>query len=173
MTMAIFIEQLDKNTNDTLEIAKSCSPSELTFKQDGKWSILEILEHIYMTDRIIHVIVSRPSNNLNHTQEIIGNEKIRKIMVDLRGDKIVSPERLKPKGDIHDVATFEKTFFQQRELLKQEIRAGKIVIDNRIHMHLFLGEMTISDWLNFIVHHTYRHLEQIKDILALKVNGAK
>lgn len=87
------------------------------------------------------------------------------MVVGFRTNRLVSPEILRPKGNIADVATFEKMFVEQRELIKQDLRSGKIIVDHRVHKHPFLGDFTISDWLNFLIYHTQRHLEQIKDIL--------
>ena len=128
--------------------------------------MLEVLEHIYLTDRIIHTIVSRPSDDKSSSEEIIGDDKMKNILVEQRTSKKVSaPEILKPKGSIKDLDTFENIFLAQRKAFKEDIVAGNIIIDNRIHKHPLLNEMTIADWLNFTVHHTQRHIEQIKEII--------
>jgi hypothetical protein len=168
MDIKDFIDRLNYTTNDILRIVKTCSLEQLNFKQGESWSIFEILEHLLLTDRLIYAIVSRPSSDMNSSAEIIGNEKIKRLMVEQRNRrKVIAPEILKPKREIKDLNTFEKDFLVQRERLKDDITTGKIVIDNRIHKHPFLNEMTITDWLNFTVHHSQRHIDQIKDILTL------
>jgi hypothetical protein len=163
MDRNLFIERLDNNTKKILQLVKSLTSSQLAFKEDSKWNILEILEHLYLTDKIIMTIISKPSENIHAAEDIYGTRKIKAILVDERDKKISSPEPLKPKGIFSDVFVGEKAFLQQRDTLKNSLRAGDIIIDNRIHKHPLLGEMTISDWLNFIIHHTERHIEQIKD----------
>ena len=124
-----------------------------------------ILEHIYLTDKIVIAIINRPTEKLHTDEEFIGNEKLKRWLVEKQAKKVKAPEMLEPKGDLKDVATFEKVFLAQRNLLKHQIEKGEIVIDNRIHKHPMLGEMTISDWLYFLIHHTQRHLEQAKELI--------
>jgi DinB superfamily len=165
MDINIFIERLDNTTNDTLQTVKLCSKEQLNHKQGDKWSILEILEHLYLTDNIIFTIISRPTIDISPSSEIVGNEKMKTILVDQRDQKLITPEMLKPVGKINNLAVFEQVFLSQRETLKNNISTGKLTIDNRVHKHPILNDMTIIDWLNFTIHHTQRHIEQIKDLL--------
>lgn len=166
MDLENFVENLDHTTNTVLQVAKDCSPEQLHFKEAGKWSVLEILEHLYLTDRVIFTIISRPSETISPSSEIVGNEALQKILVEKRGHKIISPDMLQPKGEIKDLDALVNLFTSQRETLKKDLLGNKIVIDNRVHKHPFLGEMTIADWLNFTIHHTQRHLEQINELGA-------
>ncbi len=166
MDIKDFTDRLNKTTNDILQTVKNCSPEQLNIKKDEHWSVLEILEHLYLTDRIIYTIISRPSANINPSPEIVGNDRIKKLLVEERHQKLNAPEILKPKGEIKDLDIFEKVFLAQRETLKDHILTGKILVDNRIHKHPLVNEMTITDWLNFTIHHSQRHLEQIKDTIA-------
>lgn len=161
-----YFQDLNENTNDTLLLVKSCPPAILNNSNNDKWSVLQILEHICMTEKLICVLVSKPSDKEAETNELLGNDKIKKLVVEKREYKVMAPESLIPKGDIKDQEGFAQIFLQQRDKLKQDIQTGILIIDNRIHKHPMLGEMTIKDWLNFLIHHTQRHLEQIKDLLA-------
>ncbi|OFY85616.1 MAG: hypothetical protein A3F72_10645 [Bacteroidetes bacterium RIFCSPLOWO2_12_FULL_35_15] len=163
MPVNSYIKTLDEHTTYTLQLVKSCPPTLQADNINDTWSILQILEHICMTEKLICMLLSKPADKTAETNELFGNDKIKKMVVENRGYKVKAPESLIPKGDIKDVKEFEKVFLQQRDLLKQEIQTGKITFDNRIHKHPVLGEMTIIDWLNFLIHHTQRHLEQIKD----------
>jgi uncharacterized damage-inducible protein DinB len=167
MDLANFIKILDNNTNDTLQLAKSCSASQLNFCKSESWSILQILEHICNADKIIFYIISRPSVKISESTELVGDASLKKILIEQRGQKkYTAPDILEPKGNIPDLESFEKLFLEQRNSLKQDIQTKKLIIDNRIHSHPIMGEMTISDWLNFLVNHTQRHLEQIKDTIT-------
>lgn len=161
-----YYQRLDKNTREALILAEECSAPELAHKHEGKWSSLEILEHIVLTEHLVLAFLMKRSDKIAETDEIFGFEKLDKLIVQFRARKVSAPEVLHPKGSITDVEGFRKVFLDQRELLKQSISSGKIVIDNRVHKHPFLGEMTIRDWLNFVPLHAQRHLDQIKDLLA-------
>ena len=165
MEFNTYFQALDNNTDSTLQLAKSFPSALITVSTNDKWSILQILEHICMTEKLICGIVSKSSDKSAETNELLGNDKIKKLVVEKREYKVIAPDILFPKGDMRDLKDFEKVFLEQRNLLKQDIQTGKLLIDNRIHKHPMLGEMTIKDWLNFLIHHTQRHLEQIKDKL--------
>ncbi len=161
-----YFAALDENTNHVLQLTKSCTTVQLSQSENEKWTVLQILEHIYLTDKIVIAIINRPSEKLHTNEEFIGNEKLKRWLVEKQTTKVKAPEMLEPKGTWSDVASFEKAFLAQRNLLKQQIEKGEIVVDNRIHKHPMLGEMTISDWLYFLIHHTQRHLEQAKKIIG-------
>lgn len=157
---------LNSSSRETIQLARSCSAKQLNFKPEGKWGILEILEHICLTDKIIHRLISKPTNKISKSAEIFGNKKLKHIVAEGRTKKIEAPEIVKPKGEIQDVDTFEKLLLKQRAKLKRDLETGEIVVDNRMIKHFAMGEMTISDWLNLVVHHTQRHLKQIDELIT-------
>ncbi len=165
MEISEYINRLDKNTETAIALAKSCTPELLNQKPDTGWSIAQVLEHICMTELSVCKRISKPSEKSNETATIYGNEKMEKILVGYRDRKVAAPGFLEPKGDITSAEEFEKVFTAQRNRLKDDLSSGKLVIDNKVHLHPRLGEMTMSDWLNFLIHHTQRHLEQVKDLL--------
>ncbi len=165
MDIKKYLNVLDSNTNEVLQLIKKNSNHELSKKEEGKWSSLQIAEHIYLTDKIIVAIISQPTQKKHHDNELMGNEKLQQILLAEQKAKVKAPEILEPKGIINDTSTFERLFSEQRNLIKQAIENAEIVIDNRLHKHPMLGEMTISDWLYFLIHHSQRHLEQIKERL--------
>lgn len=160
-----FITRLDETTNDILQTVNKCTIEQLNYKQGECWNVLEIIEHLYLTDKVIFTIISRPSETINSSTEIVGKEAIQKAMVEQRREKITSPDILKPKGELKDLTMLFDIFVNQRDTWKNNLLTSEILIDNRVHKHPLLGEMTISDWLNFAIHHTQRHFEQIKDII--------
>jgi hypothetical protein len=174
MDIPTYISLLDTNTNDTLELAKKCTAAQLNFKDGSRWSVMEVLEHIYIVDKICFSLLSRPAaEKESATNEIYGNEKMKHIMIANRKRKVESPAGMEPKGSISDVPTFVHLFLQQRNLLKQDLLSNKITVSNKTHRHPTLGEMTIADWLYFMVHHANRHLEQIKENMAALATKAQ
>ena len=161
--MEKYIKELEQNTNKLLETAKEYPIEKLTEKSDSKWSVLEILEHIYLADKVIYSIVSKPSDKESKTKELFGQNKLEVVLIDQRDKKVQSPDLLLPKGLFKNLPDFNSAFIDLRNSLKNDLITEKIKIDNRIHNHPLLGEMTISDWLNFSLFHTERHLKQIEE----------
>jgi hypothetical protein len=171
MDIQVYIQELDENTAAMLQLAESCPDERLNKKTGDAWTIMEILEHIAITDRVVISLISKPSESMHTGEELFGKEKMHRLLVDLRRRKIVSPEGLLPKGNLTSIADFESIFTTQRDILKQKLQDGTIEVDNRMFKHPFLGDMPVADWLNFIIHHSLRHGEQIKDtLLAVEKN---
>ena len=161
-----YVNRLQQNTNILLETVEGYPIEYLTKKEPSEWSVLEILEHIYLADKVIHRIVSTPSDNAFANKEILGRQKLETILVGHQYVKVQSPDILQPKGRFKNLAEFNLAFSSLRATIQNDLVTKKIVVDNRIHNHPMLGEMTILDWLNFILYHTERHLKQIKRTVA-------
>lgn len=166
MNIQQYIAELDGQTNQIGDLLKGFGPKELTYVPEGKWGILAILEHILITERVVLGLIARPSEELSEYAELHGTEKMKRLMIDLRQRRVKAPETLAPKGRIKTCEEFEQEFREYRNTLKEDLLTAKIVVDNRIHKHPIIGAMTISDWLSFLVFHTQRHAEQIKDLVV-------
>jgi len=163
MDIKKYIKRLDQNTANVLEVVGGYTTEQLTAKTGNEWCILEILEHLLLTDNIIYKLLSRTSGNVSCTKEIIGEKEMHNILVNQRNKKVRSPEPLRPKGNLINIVDFQSGFTAIREKIKAGLITKLIVVDNRIHPHFSIGEMTIADWLNFIISHTDRHLLQIQE----------
>jgi uncharacterized damage-inducible protein DinB len=164
MEVAAYLIDLDANTYEALALAKNCTDAQLAFKPEGKWSVLQIFEHICLSDAIMIKLISRPTISISEKSELIGETTLRQNVAQGRAYKLAAPESLTPLGAFSNIAEFESVFVRQLSELKDGLLSGKIVIDNRVYKHPYFGEMTISDWLNFMIHHTTRHLEQIREL---------
>lgn len=161
--MKKYINDIDHNTEKLIETVKGCSIEDLNTKFNDKWSILEVLEHIYITDKVIYSIVSKPSDKESKTKEIIGLNKLEIILLGQINEKLQSPDLLRPKGYFQNLVDFNSAFRTLRSSIKNDLMTTKIKVDNRTHNHFLLGEMTITDWLNFLLLHTERHLKQLEE----------
>ncbi|WP_281613253.1 DinB family protein [Flammeovirga sp. SubArs3] len=157
------IEQIQDNTNHLVTFLENLDLSNEKPTKDQEWSILEILEHIYITDRGIYKMLSKPTDLIAESDEIAGKGKLEHILINKRANKVKSPDSFVPKGIYKDVDSFKKEFLAFRNAMVDDIINERFLIDQRIHKHFVLGEMTISDWIYFIIYHTNRHLEQIKE----------
>lgn len=165
MSKDLLFEAIDRNTKTILDTIDSLSPEQLLIKPEGKWSIIEQLEHIVLTDKVVSLMLMRTPSSVSETDTILGQERLEKIIVTLRGRKVQAPDFLQPKGSIKSKTEFQEQFTQQREAFKQKVENGEIILSNNTYKHPYLGEMTVIDWYHFIPLHAQRHLEQIKDIL--------
>lgn len=165
MNIQNYIFELEKTQNELLNALGSSTLQQLTHKEKDKWNILEIIEHILITERTIVNIIIKPSNELSQSDEIIGKGKLYEVLINSINKKITTIESLKPKGDIQDIIYFKSIFKTHREAFKKDLQTGKIIIDSRVFKHPYLGDMTVVDWLYFLLYHTQRHLQHILVVL--------
>jgi hypothetical protein len=165
MDINLYIKNLDSHSESVLNRVENYSDAELSYQPSGGWNVMGILEHILVTEGIVLKLLTRPTEKTHTGDEVLGHDKLHRLMINLRGRKVEAPDALKPKGALKTTEEFKKNFLEQRELLKTNLREGKIIVDNRTHRHAFLGEMTITDWLNFIHLHTQRHSDQMEELV--------
>ena len=162
MDLLNFCVRLKESSQNLLDTIALIDPVKLTIRDADSWSVLEILEHIYLTDKIIFTLISTPTDHLWEGREIIGIENLEKLVIGKNIQKVAAPEVVYPKGSIQSIDAFKSVFLVQREQLQTNLESGKIIVDNRIFKHPYLGKMTIEDWLNLMVFHTSRHIQQIE-----------
>lgn len=172
-TMINYLANLERNTADVLQVLSSCPEALLTQKPDNAWSILEIAEHLLVTDRVVYGFLITPAEQQHTGPERLGNDKIKHYMIDRRDLKVVSPESLQPKGELKSRDEFFTQFSAQRALLTKVLASGQLVVDNGIIKHPLIGEMTKYDWLHFLIAHAQRHLLQIQSGLKMQSFDAK
>jgi len=167
MDLNAYFAQLDEHTAATVNLARSLPADQLDVKPDGRWSLLEILEHIGLTERMVMTFLGRPSEQYSDKAENLGRDKLHRATVERRlAFKVEAPEWLRPRGQVTDIATFEQVFTSQRQQFRENLANGTIPVDNRVYKHPVLGDLTVSDWLHFLICHTQRHLDQIRDRLT-------
>jgi hypothetical protein len=159
-------EAIDRNTNQLVDLVNTLNPAQLQLKLEGKWTVLEQLEHIVLTDKIVGMLLMRPHSSIAETETVVGQARLEKIIVTLRARKVAAPDLLQPTGKIQTAEQFNTQFTAQRTAFKAAVNDGTIVLDSRTFKHPYLGEMTVIDWYHFIPLHAQRHLEQIKDIIG-------
>lgn len=159
-----YLEDLEKNTEEQLALIRSLSEKEKAFRPLNGWSILEVLEHILTTERVVLMMLSRPSANSGSSLSAVGDPYLQAFMKDRINRKFKAPEGLEPKGRLKDFDQFQSSFTEQRNKLRDQLTSGSLKVDERYFKHLILGEMSVSDWLFFIIRHNQRHIDQIVEI---------
>jgi len=170
MNIAQYLTDLNINTLETIELISNYTKSELNFKQEGNCSIAEILEHICISDEKTLTLLKTNSGYIAETTEFYGNGKLKSILVDyIGGPKITETEIKELTGAVTDFWTFKDIFVQQRDILVDALESGQIHLNNNTYKHTYLGAMTVTDWLNYVIYHTDRHLNDVKDsVMAIK-----
>lgn len=166
MSLIDFIVKLDSNTEAILSIIDPCTEQELLFKQGDAWNVIEIVDHLCITERLLLIRLQQASDDIHSEAYFFGESKISQIMVQQRSHKIVAPERVNPNVLHQSSSIIRSKFAKQRQQIKEAFVNGRIKQDNRIFNHPILGPMTVSDWLWFLIAHAERHRFQMLDCLS-------
>ncbi len=160
------IQELFNSINQTREILMH-EIETLSFDcfnfiaKKNQWSIGQICHHLYLSEEyfIDSIIVAFESNN----KEI----EIKQIELVLdRSIKIESPEFAKPSYDPLTVKSVIENLHQSRKRLVMQINKidDEETIMHKGHEHPLFGQLSIKQWLQLIIFHEIRHIEQIKEL---------
>lgn len=141
------------------------SSEELTCRREGKWSVAEVLEHLYLTytgtqkafDRCLKA--GKPLGGIPTFKQRVATAAVTQFGYFPRGRK--SPEQVLPRGMAAEkivteiglqIAAMDEVIAQCEE----SYGAGVKVLD-----HPVLGPLTARQWRKFHLAHGRHHVKQI------------
>lgn len=164
-----FIEEIKSTEQKLLTAIKGLSEEQSKFKISPViWSVHECMEHIVITEvGIYRILCKQNSDGVPHAaqDEVLGKQKIASHLAD-RTHKLAAGDNVKPMGRFSNLNELRDKFKSNRMRIIDALQGGEIVFDTQIFKHPVLGELTKKDWLNFMIHHTERHREQIEEMKA-------
>jgi hypothetical protein len=155
-----YLQAFDENTS---AFANALVAAENSLHHQGQWSAAEIAEHVYIVERSVFAVMLGLTE-VKEGAKNYGDDKLKRIIVDMRTRKIVAPQSMSPTGKFGSVQEAAELWLRHRAKCRAYIESGMIVVDERTYEHPFLGLMAISDWLYFILHHTQRHALQLAEL---------
>jgi hypothetical protein len=151
------------HTQELINFVQLLSVEQLKHTTPSGWTILQELEHINIVDKAVYLGFNIKAERHHDELYRFGKEKAEKILLGMRNRKVVAPANMEPSGKYTSVDEFVKEIEYLRKRLITNLEQGKIVIDNRVVVHPYLGDLTSADWLYFIVYHGQRHLLNMQD----------
>jgi hypothetical protein len=137
--------------------------SQLNEKPSGKWSIMQVLEHLYLLERLI---VHQMSKVMNSDEEAVIEDKPINQIID-RTSKFVAPSYVTPSDEFMTFNTMQEKLLKSRSALEAFIAvADEEKMLKRTIPHPVLGPFHLKQWVEIIGWHEKRHLEQIEEIKA-------
>ncbi|MDI7741202.1 DinB family protein [Lysinibacillus fusiformis] len=128
---------------------------------DNRWSIKQIVEHIYLMEgAIAEMILGTLVNG-----EVVHTEQ-KPIEASINRDiKVNAPEFAIPSNEF---ATLEelnmKLTATHQKLLKLAEASDKKELDVKAFPHPVFGQMSLKQWIPFAGYHEMRHILQIKEV---------
>ncbi len=130
--------------------------------QPGKWSIAQVMEHLYLTERTLAqvIIAGLKSKDINPPSE----RKPVKRVID-RSIKIEAPPPLIPIKDEWTLEDLKGCLEESKGALERIAnKADQSQLASKSFPHPVFGALTLEQWLEFVPYHEERHLLQIKEI---------
>ncbi|MEC3882312.1 DinB family protein [Halobacillus sp. HZG1] len=155
---------LDEKRKELLDFVDQVPEQQASVKpEEDRWSILEVLEHLYLMEQLIVYQINQALKQ-GDTQQAT-EKPIHKTTN--RDYKVEAPEAVRPKGEF-------TTLDQAKEGLKKTREATLFLIhnkeqetlQNRVFTHPAFGDMNLEQWVEFIGWHELRHLDQMKEVKA-------
>ncbi|KGX87053.1 DinB family protein [Pontibacillus litoralis] len=158
------MDGLQEKRTQVVNFLMDLTEEEAKYKPDEtKWSVLEIAEHLYLMEIVVHKQIHYAIDNLEAVEV---SEKPINQTTD-RSNKVEAPEALQPQGRFHSTEEALSALKESREgtlsILKQY---DKQLLASRAIPHPAFGNMSGLQWIEFIGWHELRHLEQMKEITA-------
>jgi hypothetical protein len=131
-----------------------------------RWNPGQIAEHILLTDIAVFRVLQGPLSFAGRkTDEKL--PEIQQVWTD-RSQKLEALPANIPSDQLKDPVTMQGKIMRERNEMIQFL---KTVEEDSLCIsrpHRFHGELTMSEWIWFVIYHTDRHIEQVKEIEAEK-----
>jgi len=161
---------LIRSRQTLLDAVEGVSDNQARWKSEsGRWTILEFVEHLAISDDALVALVKRALQSPPHEEteeERRGREqKIVEKMPIPRGVNR-APERLQPRGRFTNLAEAVAAFLEARERTLQFARATQDDLRKHFAPHPVLGPLDGYQWLVANARHVELHAGHIREIRA-------
>jgi hypothetical protein len=163
MTKEILLSGLEKTTQQLMNILLSFTPERFNEKPaENEWSAAQIAEHLLKVDMSTCKALSGEAIPSNRPPD--AKIDIIKQAMDDDNTRRVAPERVYPSSEHWEPVVIIQQIKKQKAFLKEAILGADVTEACMSFKHPALGTMTKMEWVAFNIHHTERHLRQLKGL---------
>jgi hypothetical protein len=162
------IDQLNASESELMAALKGLSETEPAFRPaPGAWSIHECLDHLVAVEkRSLRAIMTRA---VFQEQPLLRREQSARLLeAGSRKNKFEAPSAVRPSGRYASSEEAKVALLEARERMREYVAHTPDDLDSLVLEHPLLGKITCYEWVLFIVGHTRRHLDQIREIRDLE-----
>ncbi len=167
-TDASILAELKNSEAELIELLLTVNEDQAELKPGPeKWSILEIIEHINITDKSSYISMLRPSDP--PTAEELAEKEIRfDRLANAENLSLIAPSTAEPKGKFKTLHEAIDNFKATRQKLYEF--AGQNDLNSLAigFEHPRLGFLTRSQWLRFDTWHARHHAKQVRRNLEFR-----
>ncbi len=174
MTPTDRLRNIDSKRTTLLDRAASLEPSRLTaHPRPGKWSILEIIEHMVIAEEDVLGDFATLDRREHRPRGLRNRLLYRLVMFILTHDiPVRAPSRaMIPSGD-RSLAELRARWEENHRLLRRYVEAlDEAGTKRAVFRHPVTGPITVSQALHMLEVHLDRHTRQIRALEALSAGS--
>ena len=157
--MTDLVKSLNDGTESIIAFLDTVN-NEIAHKKSSPetWSIMEHMEHIFITEKGIYKLMLRP--DLFSDKPSTGFDRLDEYN---RG-KFTAPDYTLPTGRFSSLEEIKNAFKILRGQLEEYVINELPKAGNETYPHPILGPITRSQWIEFAIGHGDRHLKQMKNL---------
>ncbi len=168
-------EPISHKMNDLFNELNKISFEELNKPiEEGKWSILQHLEHLFLSEEASLAYINKKSQ-FPETLKVVGekgDEAIQAIRMYMDNPNpqmtVKAPDWVTPKQDEYTLVEIEKKWRKLRVDMQTKMESlGEEMMLMDLYRHPFAGKMNLYQALQFVEIHFNHHLKAIKKIVDL------
>lgn len=165
------LNDLKRAIDELSRLLSSLNQTELNTRPfDESWTAAQVGEHLRKSYGVVEILASPVKPTKRAPDEKIGT--IKQIMLNFE-TKMKSPEFIIPSSDPID----REDLLSGLQNISSKIQSVSSSLDLSETCTGFslpgIGEFTRLEWLHFMLYHTQRHLEQLKNIRSMILNNSK
>ena len=162
--------QIEKERFELFNRLEKVSTETLNLKpQPDKWSIIQIVHHLYKSEQLSIVYIKRKLRDKTKIKKSSIASFVRGLMLEwaLRfPTKLKAPSNVADVPDFAELEVYEKKWEKIRSDLKEIIvNTEEEILLNDVFFHPAVGEMNMINALKFMDAHFHHHKKQIDKIL--------
>lgn len=145
-----------------VDLVQPLNESNFTAKKsEVTWSIAEVLEHIFNSERLIGIVIAgRKSPSENRDSNLIISQVEEKFGSFEEKFQAFGP--IIPSGKVTDKQELLSSIIENREKILDNLNFEELNHLCEKFTHPLFGKLTVIEWLNFILIHSGRHYKQIE-----------
>ena len=157
--------EFEKATGELITVLTAFGEEQInTVPPTGGWSAGQVGEHLFKSDSAILNALHGPVKETTRQPDKYV-DGINSAFLDF-GTKMNAPDLIIPSNDVyHDKETLIMALKSNRDLLGKAIRSLDLSLTcTDPVMNEIVGEWTRLEYVNFVISHTHRHINQLKKI---------
>ncbi|MRG86796.1 DinB family protein [Salinibacillus xinjiangensis] len=129
--------------------------------EEGAWSIMQILEHLYLIEQFVAKTIE---DEVENGQPKPARDKPIHLTPN-RKTKVDAPKFLTPSSEFHTTVDIKQKLANSRQKLKDVVSGVDVnVLKGKATKHPAFGTLRLDQWVQFVGYHEKRHLEQIEEV---------